>query len=73
MLIGAEQTRSACLRAGQAYLDKYWRQLREHAAKNFVKPREPEAIFTELSAKLENANQVLLRETLTRTPFANER
>jgi len=46
---------------------------REHATKHFVKPRVPEANFTELSAKLENADQVRRYETLTRTPFANER
>lgn len=51
LLIAAESTRAASLRARQAFLDTYWGQLRAHALKHYVKPREVDEVIGELSAR----------------------
>ena len=51
LLIEAERTRAASLRARQAFLDAYWGQLRAHALKHYVKPREVDEVIGELSVR----------------------
>jgi hypothetical protein len=69
LLIQAEKTRSASLHTRQAYLESYWEQLRAHALKYYVKPRDVDEVLGELSARY-LAND-LERHQLerTRNPF----
>lgn len=49
------EVREACIDAGRAILSKYWRQLRVHAQKHYVKEREVDEVITELSKHREAA------------------
>ncbi|MBC7367757.1 MAG: hypothetical protein H7343_13265 [Undibacterium sp.] len=51
LLIQAEQTRAASLHTRQAFLDRYWEQLRAHALQHYVKPRDVDEVIIELSAR----------------------
>ncbi len=51
LLIRAEKTRAASLHTRQAYLEGYWQQLRAHALKYYVKPRDVGEVHAELSAR----------------------
>lgn len=70
LLIAAESTRNASLRARQTFLDAYWNQLRAHALKHYVKPREVAEVVAELSARyLTSDLEFSLRERI-KAPFA---
>jgi hypothetical protein len=51
LLVAAETTRAAALRARQSFLDAHWSLLRAHALKHYVKPREVDEVIAELSAR----------------------
>jgi hypothetical protein len=69
LLIAAERVRATSLRARQAFLDDYWGQLRAHALKHYVKPREVDEVVEELSARYLTSDLEFHLRELTRGPF----
>jgi hypothetical protein len=70
LLIAAESTRAASLRARQTFLDAYWGQLRAHALKHYVKPREVDEVIGELSARYLTSDLDWHRIERNKGPFA---
>ena len=70
LLIQAEKTRAASLHTRQAYLEGYWQQLRAHALKYYVKPRDVDEVLAELSARYLAGEMERLHLERTRDPFS---
>jgi hypothetical protein len=69
LLIAAETTRAACLRARQSSLDAHWGLLRAHALKHYVKPREVDEVIAELSARYLTSDLDRYRIQRAKNPF----
>jgi hypothetical protein len=70
LLLRAETTRSACLRARLDYLDKYWEQLRAHALTHYVEPRDVDEVLAELTHHYVAADLKRRQRDDTSNPFA---
>ncbi len=70
LLIQAEKTRAASLHTRQAYLEGYWQQLRAHALKYYVKPRDVDEVLAELTARYLAVEIERLHQERTRNPFS---
>ncbi len=70
LLIQAEKTRAASLHTRQSYLEGYWQQLRAHALKYYVKPRDVDEVLAELSARYLAGEMERLQLERTRSPFS---
>lgn len=70
LLIQAEKTRAASLHTRQSYLEGYWQQLRAHALKYYVKPRDVDEVLAELTARYLAVEIERLHQERTRNPFS---
>jgi hypothetical protein len=70
LLIQAEKTRAASLHTRQSYLEGYWQQLRAHALKYYVKPRDVDEVLAELSARYLAEELARLALERTHSPFS---
>jgi hypothetical protein len=73
LLLLGEKTRAASLRARQSYLVNYWQQLREHALRHYVAPRDVDEVIKELTEHYVAADLQRRQAELTHNPFAVER
>lgn len=73
LLLQGEKTRAASLHARQAYLESYWQQLRAHALRHYVAPREVDEVIKELTEHYVAADLQRRQAELTHNPFAVER
>ncbi len=70
LLIQAEQTRNASLRARQNHLEAYWRTLRTHALKHYVKPRDVAEVLAELTTRYLAGDLERHQLERTKNPFS---
>ena len=69
LLIQAEVTRNAGLRARQALLETYWRGLRAHALTHYVQPRDVAEVLAELTARYLAGDLEFHQLERTKNPF----